>query len=154
VLNASQHDQNKMKCAESTGTQTLTIKPENIIRIPQGLLGFEQYKEYVLLANPEEAPFQWLQVVGESGLAFLVINPFLVAPDYQPEVGPEDLRSLGLTNPQDAMVFNVVTIRGAGQVTVNLKGPIIVNRHTLVAKQVVPVNALHYSLQFPIPVAG
>jgi flagellar assembly factor FliW len=144
----------QMKCAESNGTQVLAIKPENVIRIPHGLLGFEQYKEFVLLANPEEAPFQWLQAVGESGLAFLVISPFVVLPDYQPDVGIEDTRTLDIKEPPDAMVMTIATVRGPGHVTVNLKGPIIINRHSLIAKQVVPVNALHYNLQHPIPVTS
>jgi flagellar assembly factor FliW len=33
---------------------------------------------------------------------------------------------------------------------VNLKGPIVVNRHTLVAKQVVPHNAADYSVRHPL----
>jgi flagellar assembly factor FliW len=140
-----------MKCADTTGIQTFALEAESIIRMPLGLLGFEPYKEYRLLSNPEEKPFQWLQAVGESGLAFLVISPFLVLPNYQPDIGSEDVRFLGLKEPPDARLLNIVTIRGAGQVTVNLKGPIVVNRHSLVAKQVVPVNALHYHLLHPIP---
>jgi flagellar assembly factor FliW len=147
------NNSDKMKCAESNGTQVLAIKPENVIRMPHGLLGFEQYKEYVLLANPEEAPFQWLQVVGEPSLAFLVVSPFIVLPDYQPDVGLEDIRTLDIKEPQDAMVVTIATIRGPDTVTVNLKGPIIINRHKLTAKQVVPVNALQYNLQQPIPLS-
>jgi flagellar assembly factor FliW len=143
-----------MKCAEKPGSRAYTLKPESILQMPQGLLGFEQYREYSVQANPDEAPFQWLQVVGEPSLAFLVVSPFLFMPEYQPNVGSEDVRSLGLKVPEDAIVVNIVTMRGPGHITVNLKGPIIVNRHTLVAKQVVPVNALHFNLQYPLPVAG
>ena len=40
-----------------------------------------------------------------------------------------------------------------GGATVNLKGPIVVNRHTLRGKQVIPTNAPKFALQHPLPVA-
>lgn len=139
-----------MKCAEQNEVQVLPVKRENVIRMPSGLLGFEQIKEYVLLSNPEEAPFLWLQVLGDPGLAFLVISPFVIRPDYRPDVPDEDARTLELQSPQDALVLNIVTLRNGGQATVNLKGPIIVNQRTLVAKQVIPSNAAEYDLRQPL----
>lgn len=139
-----------MKCAEQNEVQVLPVKRENVIRMPSGLLGFEQIKEYVLLSNPEEAPFLWLQVLGDPGLAFLVISPFVIRPDYRPDVPDEDVRNLELQSPQDALVLNIVTLRNGGQATVNLKGPIIVNQRTLVAKQVIPSNAAEYDLRQPL----
>jgi flagellar assembly factor FliW len=140
-----------MKFAATKDTKLNPVKPENIIHMPLGLLGFEHIRNYVMLANSEEAPFCWLQVMDDSTLAFLVISPFDVLPAYQPDVGVEDVRFLGIKEPQDAILFNIVTLRGGGRATVNLKAPILINRHTLIGKQAVPVNALHYNLQHPIP---
>jgi flagellar assembly factor FliW len=142
-----------MKFAEIKDTKRLPVKPENVIHMPLGLLGFEHIKNYIMLSNAEEAPFCWLQVLDDSTLAFLVISPFEVLPAYQPDVGVEDIRFLGLKEPQDAILFNIVTLRGGGRATVNLKAPIVINRHTLIGKQAVPVNALHYNLQHPVPFA-
>ena len=56
-----------------------TIEPEesvaptsNIaeVRLPMGLLGFERVKDYVLITNPAEEPFQWLQAHDNASLAF------------------------------------------------------------------------------------
>ncbi len=142
-----------MKVAEVINPELVPVKAENVIQIPMGLLGFEQIKRYVLLANPEEAPFQWLQVLDDPNLAFLVVSPFEVYPEYQPDVAEDDVQFLELRQPQDALVYNIVTLRGAGRATVNLKGPIILNRQTLIGKQVVIMNAAHYALQYPLPVA-
>lgn len=120
--------------------------------MPLGLLGFEHIKEYALLANPDEAPFLWLQVLADPSVAFLVISPFVVVPAYQPDIGPDDAEFLGLTQPHDALVFNVVTLRPGGRATVNLKGPVVVNRRTLLGKQVIPLNAAEYELRHPLPV--
>jgi flagellar assembly factor FliW len=35
-----------------------------------------------------------------------------------------------------------------------LKGPVVINRNTGVAKQVVIANAVEYSVQHPLPVNG
>ena len=45
-------------------------------------------------------------------------------------------------------------MRGPQQATVNLKGPIVLNRRTLVAKQVIPLNAPEYSVAHPLPIQG
>ncbi len=115
-----------------------------------GLLGFEQFKHYTLLGCAEEAPFLWLQVVEDPSLAFLVISPSVVLDSYQPDISEEEVAFLGLADAKDALVFNIVTVHPDGKATVNLKGPIVVNRQTLIGKQVVPLNAANYSLQHPV----
>lgn len=149
ALAKRQFDKATMKFAEGTDTAMLTVKPENIIKMPLGLMGFEHIKQFVLLSKPDEAPFGWLQVVGDANLAFLVVSAFDVLPGYQPDVSDEDARFLGLEGPEEALVYGIVTLRGT-QGTVNLKGPVILNRRTLVGKQVVIMNAAEYSLQQPL----
>jgi flagellar assembly factor FliW len=46
-----------------------------------------------------------------------------------------------------------VTVHGTSQATVNLKGPVVINRHTHTGKQVIITNATQYSVQHPLPVA-
>jgi flagellar assembly factor FliW len=142
-----------MKCLTPTETEPAADISASEIKLPMGLLGFEHMKDYLLLANPEEEPFMWLRVKGDASLAFIVINPFLIAPDYHPDVPQVDVDFLGLKEPDDALLFNIVTVHGAGRATVNLKGPIVLNRHTLTGKQVVLANAAEYSVQHPLPVA-
>lgn len=122
--------------------------------MPAGMLGFETAKEYVLLASPEEAPFLWLQMVDGPRLSFLVIEPSYVLEDYQPEISDAEVEFLGLKSSDDAWVLNIVTLHRDGQATVNLKGPILINRHTLTAKQIVPLNAARYAVQHLLPTAG
>jgi flagellar assembly factor FliW len=143
-----------MKCADTLELErpATAAAAANQVRLPMGLLGFEQIKDYVLLANPAEAPFAWLQVEDNASLAFVVINPFLVAPDYQPDIPESDVEFLGLEEASDAILLNIVTIHGSQHATINLKGPIVVNRHTRIGKQVILNNAANYSVQYPLPV--
>lgn len=130
-----------MKTTEPCTLARVPVQEENVLELPFGLLGFEQFKRYVLLSRPEEAPFLWLQVLDQPNLAFVVVSPTAVAPDYAPEISDEDVRFLDLRATEDALLFNIVTLRGQNNATVNLKGPVLVNRRTLVGKQVVPLNA-------------
>ena len=124
------------------------------VRMPAGLLGFEHMKEYLLIAKPEEAPFRWLRVKSNPALAFVVIEPFCFMSDYQPDIPQADADFLGLATPQDAAVYAIVTVNGPSRATANLKGPIVVNRNTGLAKQVVIANAAQYSVRHPLPVNG
>ena len=142
-----------MNTAELTETKKPDVNGQKVIELPFGLLGFERVKNYVLLSSQQEEPFMWLQMVDNAPQAFLVVSPFLVMPDYRPDISPEDAEFLGLASPSDAFVVNIVTLRDKGQATVNLKGPIVVNRRTLVGKQVIPNNAADYTLQHPLPVS-
>jgi flagellar assembly factor FliW len=142
-----------MKCAESIELETPATPAGHPVRVPMGLLGFEQIKDYLLVVNPGEEPFAWLRVEDNAALAFVVIDPFVVLPDYNPDIPPADVEFLGLKNANDALLLGIVTVHGTGQATVNLKGPVVINRHTHTAKQVIITNAAKYSVQHPLPVA-
>lgn len=142
-----------MKCAESIEMESPAVPATNAVRIPAGLLGFEQIKDYVLFVNPDEQPFAWLQVQDNVALAFVVVDPFIVKPDYQPDIPVLDVEFLGLKKSEDALLLTIVTVHSAKRATVNLKGPIVINRHTHVGKQVIISNAGDYSVQHPLPIA-
>lgn len=142
-----------MKESNTIELQTPVASGNNRVRLPAGILGFEQFNDYMLLANPVEAPFAWLRVTENAALAFVVINPFQVMPDYAPEIPEADVQFLDLKEKTDALLFNIVTLCGPNNATVNLKGPIVINRHTHIGKQVIIANAGNYSVQHPLPVA-
>jgi flagellar assembly factor FliW len=141
-----------MIALESVEMECVPVKTENVIHMPAGLLGFETVKRFVLLTTPEEAPFCWLQAVGDPALAFLVVPPAEAVPDYQPDLSDEDVTYLALKNPDDALIYNIVTLRH-GEATINLKGPIVINKFTLRGKQVVLQNASMWSVRHPLPIA-
>jgi flagellar assembly factor FliW len=140
-----------MKCAEMIETETPTAVRHDLVRMPNGMLGFEAIKDYMLTSNPEEHPFAWLKVQDNSALAFVVIDPFVALPDYQPDIPQADVDFLKLNQADDALLLSVVTIHNETRATVNLKGPIVINRHTHVAKQVIIANAAAYSVTHPLP---
>ena len=143
-----------MRTNELTEVAPPELRSDVRVHLPAGLFGFEGYKQYVLRSSPEESPFYWLEVDDDPSLAFLVLPPFLVNPDYAPDLGEAETSALDLKNPGEAILLNIVTLRPQSQATVNLKGPVVINRRTLRGRQVVPTNAADYSLQHPLPTAG
>jgi flagellar assembly factor FliW len=125
------------------------LQGETVIHLPSGLLGFEQMKRFTL-SQAADTPFCWFRAVGDPTLAFLVVCPFDVLSAYSPDIPGEEVRALGIECPDDVMLFNIVTLRPNGRATVNLKGPIVINRFSRIAKQVIIANSAEYSLQHPL----
>lgn len=122
------------------------------ITFPDGVPAFESVREFVLIANEDEAPFLWLQAVTQPNLAFVVIDPFLICPDYTPDVCDDDIETLNLQDANDAYVLSIVNIKNSdgNGVTANLVGPIVINLKERIAKQVILKNHLEYSVRFRI----
>jgi flagellar assembly factor FliW len=143
-----------MKCVETIEAKTTAGPATRMVRMPMGILGFELIKAYNLVAKADEEPFAWLQVENNPALSFVVIDPFVIMPDYKPDISSMDVEFLNLTDAADALLLGIVTIQGNNRATVNLKGPLIINRHTLTGKQVILANAADYSVQHPLPVTN
>ncbi|GFN35864.1 flagellar assembly protein FliW [Tepidimicrobium xylanilyticum] len=117
----------------------IEINEERIIDFPEGILGFEDEKQFVIINNEdEENPFQWLQSVANPDLAFVIINPFFVYPNYEiviPETAQEKLK---LKDEKDVAVYSIVVVpEDIEKMTANLLGPIIINTKEKLGKQVV-----------------
>jgi flagellar assembly factor FliW len=143
-----------MNCTARVETSNPLERDYCEVQMPLGLLGFEQCKKFTLRARAGEEPFLWLQTVGAPKLAFLVMSPFIAVPEYGPTISEDDVLFLGLEGPEEALIISIVTLRPPRQATVNLKGPIVLNRRTLKAKQVIPLNAADFSVAHPLPVRG
>jgi len=139
-----------IECERLNASAETAVNPA-VLNLPLGLLGFEAVKHYIVLQNPDEQPFMWLQMTEAPKQAFLIIPPSAVVPDYRPELGDDDVEFLRLESPNDAVIVNIVTLRSGSSSTVNLRGPIVFNRHTRIGKQVIPMNASRFALQHPLP---
>ena len=113
------------------------VDESRILNFPKGLFGFEDYHNYALI-EAEYEPFFWLQSLDEKGLAFLLVDPFLIVSDYELDIDDKMLSDIGISSPTDVYVWSVVTVPAdGGPVTANLQGPLVVNRKTRTALQVI-----------------
>ncbi len=122
--------------------------PANQLELPHGIIGFAQYKRAELLYLPDHLPFLWMKLHSETDdLHFIVIEPGGIVPGYEPEIFDLDAEALDLRDPAEAMILNVVTLKRQHPVeaTVNLIGPLVVNRRTRIGRQLVISNYSRYS---------
>jgi len=119
----------------------VSVERESIITFPNGIPGFERFKEFGLVAVEEEDPFLRLLSTQEPSLGFVIVNPMLVWADYDPDIGNDELDGLDIARVEDLEVYCVVTLSNVPQdVTVNLKGPICINTQTMKGKQMILVD--------------
>ncbi len=121
------------------------------LRFASGIVGFPEHQRGEIFHLPDQLPFQWLRLHGPSPLHFVVIDPCGIVADYAPELFDDDAAALGIASAADALIFNIVTVRDdPSRATVNLVGPVVVNRHTGAARQVVVANHSAYSARHPL----
>ena len=117
------------------------------IEIPFGLIGLSHLRRFEVTTDSSSEPFVQMKSISDEELHFLAIIPRDVIPNYEIELHDEDVEELGLTDPEDALIYNIATVHSTQPqyVTVNLIGPLIVNRRTLIGKQVIIANSKQHS---------
>ena len=73
-------------------------------------------------------------------IAFILINPYILRPDYVLDIPAEDLVEIGSPDEPDVLVFSIVTIPPEGDVTANLQGPLVINRKKRLGKQSISLD--------------
>ena len=117
----------------------IEIDKEKIILFPEGILGFEEEKQFIIINNEdEENPFQWLQSVSNPDLAFVIINTFFVYPNYDIVIPETAQNKLKIKDEKDIIIYSIVVVpEDMEKMTTNLLGPIIINIHEKIGKQIV-----------------
>lgn len=130
----------------------VTIEEEKIITFPRGIVGFPDLTQFTLLHDEDDgiATIHWLQSLQEPGFAMPVMDPLFVKEDYNPEIEDELLKVLGEWEQNELLVLVTVSVpQELEKMTVNLKGPIIINGANRKACQVI-VEGDMYKVKFPI----
>ncbi len=129
----------------------MPVHEDKIITFPKGILGFARNKRYVLIPHSERSPFFWLQSVEDGDLAFVVMNPQVVKPDYSVDIEEGFLDELDVKQPSDIEVMCIVTIpqNKPEAMTINLLGPLIINSQNRCAVQII-CDRQSYSHRHPV----
>jgi len=115
----------------------IEVHDKQKVHFPEGLIGFERIRDYYML-DSKEGPFYWLQAACETELAFLLIDPRVFMEDYELVVSESELLPLKLETPEDLLDFAIVTVPDdPSMISANLMGPVVINRKTRVARQVI-----------------
>jgi len=116
----------------------LEVEKSDMITFKEGLLGFENLKNFFVVDPGDQTLILWLQSSDQSSLAFPIIEPKIFKPEYSVKLVPSEMQSLNLENINDAVVYSILTIpQVVTEMNANLKAPIIINNKSKLGRQIV-----------------
>lgn len=123
---------------KTTRFGSIEVQEQEVLTFPEGLLGFSDFRKFVLLDDPNDEIFAWLQSCENAAIAFPVLEPELFTKKYEITLAKTDLEVLKLNEPTGYRAFCIVTIpEDPTQMTANMKAPILINIESRLAKQCV-----------------
>ena len=134
------------------GDQSLSPATEKVVlEFATGLPGFPNERRFAMEdLGPALEPFCRMRSIEHPEICFTVVPPGILVPDYTVEIDIESVERLGLESAEDAVILAIVTLAIPPEPPkMNLLGPIVVNRHTLAAAQVVQ-HGSSYGVAVPL----
>jgi flagellar assembly factor FliW len=128
-------------------TMTDTELDMPIIDMAVPMPGFPAHRQFVLVRLNDEGLLYAFTSIDDPNLRFLVAPPEPFFPDYAPEIENEVFAALNTKDP-DRLLLMVVITAGVNETTANLLAPIVVDRDSRRAMQVIltgsnmPVRAI------------
>ena len=132
---------------QTTRFGAVEIEAEDVLNFQSGIVGLENCREWVLLADAQNDALGWLQCTHRAEVAFAVVSPRRFVPDYQVRISRSELAPLALANVKDAKVL-VIVGKNERAITLNLKAPLVINLEQRLGRQVVTNgdNPVQYEL--------
>ncbi|NIA20070.1 MAG: flagellar assembly protein FliW [Xanthomonadaceae bacterium] len=122
----------------------IEVSEGQVIRIEGGLFGFTNLSKYIIIHQRSQGLFVWLQSLERPELAFPLIDPHLVYPDYLLEISREEADEIGIEDEDDVKIFVLVAIQaGNKRLQLNMQGPLIINQKNSLAMQFVDHHCLY-----------
>ncbi|ADE72088.1 MULTISPECIES: flagellar assembly protein FliW [Priestia] len=122
----------------------IEIDNQQTLTFNQGIPGFLEETEFVILPLPEAEAFQVLQSIQTKELAFIITDPFQFFLDYDFQLELQEIEKLQLQQAEDAAVYVLLTMSDSVEkITANLQAPVIINTKQQLAKQVILMNTAY-----------
>ena len=117
----------------------MDYEEDEIITFPEGLFGFESETKYLLIRfNDEDDTLLCLQSLTTPQLAFVVVNPFRLMPEYAPYVADADLEFLNVNNQELVAIYAIAVVGDTTeQTSINLKAPLVIVPESHIGRQVI-----------------
>ena len=122
----------------STKLGEIEYSENDIILLSSPLLGFPDLSDFLLISGEKSFPFLWFQSVQDPSVCFILIDPKIFHPNYDPALSKRDLKILGVEEREHLKILNIVVVpEDPKNATVNLRAPILINSEKKLAKQVI-----------------
>jgi flagellar assembly factor FliW len=127
--------------------------PEKVIRFPEGWIGLEKLRDFVVIPNERgDAPLFCLQSVEQPHILFLLIDPTRYFADYRVVPDAAVLEKLGISQGDKYFILTTITFHRDQSVTLNLLAPVVYAPETGRAVQIV-LEGSSYKAATPLPAA-
>ncbi len=115
------------------------VEVEDLLHFPSGLIAYEDCQHWVLLADAENPALAWLQSVSRPEVALAVVSPRRFSPSYAVHLTRGQLAPLEFSQFDQAYILTVVSASD-GDLTLNLKAPLIINLDRRLGRQVITTS--------------
>lgn len=130
----------------------VNIEEDKIINFPNGIPGFKDEKDFVLLPLEEDSLFVIMQSVNTPELAFITIEPRNIIKDYEFVISEKTEELLKIEGIEDIILLNIVNIKDKlKDMTINLAAPLVININENLGKQIILDDSKYpvkYQLEF------
>lgn len=118
----------------------MSFEETHILNVPEGIIGFGEYKKYLIVDDEDSQPFRWLVSLEDPDLNFALISPDLIVEKFQSSV----------FNDADVTVFCLVALKEPWTTsTMNLRSPFVIDNKSRVGRQMI-LEDESLSMQYPL----
>ncbi|MFO7653924.1 MAG: flagellar assembly protein FliW [Candidatus Krumholzibacteriia bacterium] len=115
----------------------LEYREEDLVRLPEGLIGMPQLRRWLILDMGDDLPMKWLQSVERGDFGFPVTQPELFRDDYEVQIPRSVKLRLENRELENLAVLVITTVHeGGSRVTGNLMAPLVLDTETRLGAQV------------------
>ena len=124
--------------------------PAATLLFPEGLIGFKELREFIVMPNEKDGPLFWIQSVEDPQVAFVLTDPTNFFLDYKVVADQAERKKLQLDEEENCYPLSVVTVHQDRSVTLNLQAPILYAAKANRALQVI-LDKSEYQIKTPLP---
>lgn len=133
----------------------IEYEESDLIIVPDGFFGFSKLTRFLpLMFEEDDDSLLLMQSVEKAEIAFIMVSPTALIPEYAPVLSKEDLDALDAENSGELGYYAICVIKNNYlEDTVNLKCPLAIHPETKMARQVIlegqPYGYRHKLNSFP-----
>jgi flagellar assembly factor FliW len=124
---------------------------DGVVTFPEGLPGFEEHRQFMIVASPDMEPFTVMQGVVATAPSFVAVDPRMVDRSYPTTLDRVDLARLAAHEKEPLLWLAIVAAHEDGRATANLRAPVVINPGTMRGIQIIAVES-PYRTDHPLPV--
>lgn len=119
-----------------------------ILTFTQPIIGFQEFRRFLLMEADSANGVSWLQSVDVGDLAFILMDPRQVVPDYEVKLSKHELTELAVSGVDELQIYTLVVVpQDRSKVRTNLKAPILINSKLRLGKQTI-LDKSEYPVQY------